>query len=246
MEEDGRKYFLKEFDTKTPIGLKRTGKRIESFYHIKTKMTDLRPIPVIRGLPDFSGRTHHRDLKWCYQGNDYRISINIPFEQFHFGENLPIALYGMVFSGCQELKNIGLVDTLKVLVRNMAEYEQVNFLLKFCQSEDVFKYVAEPPLKSVSWQLYEGKDDCDGRSIFLYSLLHAVLNYPFEDIIFVEWPSHMALALRPKTSQAKKILSRRGVRIGDYYILDPTYVGDTYWGDKMPDLLDECQVIRFE
>ncbi len=244
IEKGEVRYYLKEFDTTTPVGLKKNGKKDESFYCSGPKTIGLKPLPIIKNLPNFSGRIHQRELKWQYQETEYHIPIMIPFEQFHFAENFPVCLFGIVFSGCQELKNIGFIDTLKAITKKMDEYNQVNLLLKFCQSDDVFKYVAETPLKSVSWQLYEEKNDCDGRSVFLYTLLHSVLNYSFDDIVFVEWSTHMALALKPRTSGAKKILSNRGIRIDDYYILDPTYVGDTYWGDKMPHLSDKYEVIK--
>ncbi len=144
----------------------------------------------------------------------------------------------------QELAAIGIVDTLKAMTRNLSEYDRVDFLYKFCQSERIFTYDSGLPIRSITRQFADKINDCDGRSVLLFSLLKAVLEYTDEDIVFVSWPNHLALAIKPRTDEARKVLrTGRSPATGGYYILDAAYAGDTHWGDRMKDLPDDFEII---
>ena len=152
----------------------------------------------------------------------------------------------MAASGHLELNNTGLPDYLQQLIHGLNEYERVNFLLKFCQSEGVFRYKQDEPIKIVSEQLHKGRNDCDGRSIFLYSLLRSVMDYTNDDIVFVLWPEqlHLALSVRPRTEEAIDILENKGYSTGNgFFLLDATYEGETYWGSKMDVLSGKMEII---
>jgi hypothetical protein len=150
----------------------------------------------------------------------------------------------MVASGVAELTGLDLISRLRSLTDYYDEYDQVNILLKFCQSEDIFSYDSTLPIISVSRQLVDARNDCDGRSVLLYSLLRAVLDYPDSNIVFVEWPYHVALALKPMTARAEEVLKQKGVLVGGgYYILDPSYIGDTVWGSAVEFLDVEYRLI---
>lgn len=244
--ENSKKYHLKELNTHTPAGEVLVFNPEAKYKSVERADGNLQPIPLVTNLPHFGGRSYSKKLRWQYNDAEYSLTIAIPHEQMHFTDNLPKSLFGMIFCGKEELENLGLSKKLRFLTNNMDEYDRVNFLLKFCHSEDVFSYDNGQLIKSISRQLLEGKNDCDGRSVFLYSLLMSVLDYSPSEILFVQWPKHLALALKPKTSTAQKKLSKHGASIGEkFYIIDPTYTGDTFWGSRMPNLPDKYDLIKY-
>ena len=246
VEKDGKSYFLKEFDYKTPVGELKSDNPASTYQCLKSSKVDLKPVPLVNSLPVFRGSIHEKRLVWFYKNKKYHITAVIPHGQAEYTMNLPASLFGTVASGVYEFNNMGLVDDLKYFVEDFGEYDKVNFLFKLSQSESIFIYDNKESIKSITHQLIEGHNDCDGRSIFLYCLLDAVLGYDSADMVFINWPNHLAIGLKPKTRTAEDILKGQdAVYIGDkYYILDPAYVGDTYWGSKMKRLSDECEIIR--
>lgn len=244
-ENDGRIYFVKEFDTYSPAGISKQ-KNPALCQSITVSEAGLKPFPLVTTLPWFEGEYHERRLKWDYEGTAYTHTVRILKQQIEWAENLPRSVCGMAASGMLELHNIGLSNDLQQLVRGLNEYERVNFLLRFCQSEGVFRYEQDEPIKSVSRQLQEARNDCDGRSIFLYCLLRTVLDYTEDEVVFVMWPDqlHLTLSVRPRTEDALEILKKRGYCThDDFYVLDPAYMGDTDWGSKMKQLSDKIEII---
>jgi hypothetical protein len=186
-----------------------------------------------------------RKLRWSYRDSLYTALIVIPGEQAAWTRNLPPSLYGMARSGMIEILNMGLIDQLKAIVKNMPEYDGVNFLYKFCQAEEVFTYDNTQSIKSLSQQFIDGRNDCDGRSVVLYVLLRTLMDYERDDIVFVGWPNHIALGVRPLTDEAlDRLRDRNAFTTEGFFILDAAYSGDTRWGDKMPRLSDTCEIIR--
>lgn len=244
VEIKGRKYYLKVFDDETPVGELVVREPVSTYQCLEVSGERLRPFPLITRLPEFGGVGHAMQLNWGYEGSRFGVTVNIPEEQVAWTRNLPSCLYGMVASGTVELAGLDLVSKLKSLTRHYDEYDRVNILLKFCQSEDIFSYDSTLPIISVSRQLFEARNDCDGRSVLLYSLLAAVLDYPGSHVVFVEWPYHVALALKPMTEQAEELLSQNGTLVGgNYYILDPSYIGDTAWGSAAEFIDEEYRLI---
>ncbi|UCG29271.1 MAG: hypothetical protein JSV53_07025 [candidate division WOR-3 bacterium] len=240
----GHKYYLKVFDDHTPVGELIVNEPAHAYQSLEISGTHLKPLPSIARLPEFRGTAYTRRLHWNYENTRFGVTIEIPEEQVAWTHNLPSSLFGMVASGIRELDGLDLVGRLKSLVRDYEEYESVNFLLKFCQSEDIFAYDSTLPVISVSRQFSEARNDCDGRSVLLYCLLQTVLDYPSSHIVFVEWPYHVALALKPITERSAELLSQQGTCVGEnYYILDPSYIGDTSWGSSIEFLDGECRMI---
>lgn len=246
VEKDGKSYFLKEFNCKTPVGKLESDNPASTYQCLKSSELDLKPVPLVNSLPVFCGSIHEKRLVWFYKDNKYHLTVEIPHGQAEYTRNLPASLFGTVASGVYEFNNMGLIDNLKYFVEDFDEYDQVNLLFKLSQSESIFIYDNKKPIKSITNQLIEGHNDCDGRSIFLYCLLNVVLGYDSADMVFINWPNHLAIGLKPKTRIAEDILKGQdAIYVGDkYYILDPAYVGDTYWGNKMKRLSDECEIIK--
>jgi hypothetical protein len=244
--EHNKKYHFKEFNTYTPAGEVLVYDPHSQYFSLQQRDRNLRPLPCLIHLPYFGGASYTKKLQWEYNDTRYSLTISIPHEQIHFADNLPRSLYGAALCGKQELHNIGLSAKLQYLTQHMDEYDKVNFLLKFCHSDKIFTYDSGQQIKSISRQLLEGKNDCDGRSVFLYSLLMSVLGYSSSEILFVQWSKHLALALKPRAISAQKKLSKHGAYVGDkFYILDPTYTGDTFWGSQMPTLPHEFKIINY-
>jgi len=247
IEKDGKKYYLKEYDTKTPVGYLKFDKPGSVYKSLKVHTLNLSPIPLIKSLPAFSSTpAYQKGLKWRFKDKDYQIKISIPVAQAAWTLNLPPSLYGMVASGIEELKNLEVIEKLKFLTGDFEEFDQVNFLLKFCQSEGVFFYDKGMAIRSITNQLIDGRNDCDGRSVFLYCLLRSMLDYPDSNIVFLGWKNHLALGLKPKTEGALLELKKSGIAIGDYFILDPAFLGDTQWGSRMKILNGRCEIIKID
>jgi len=244
-ETDGKVYLWKDFDTHSQVGAFRQTIPVSLFRSLDVPDAGVDPFPLISTLPWFDGEYYERQLKWRHKGKAYAYTVRIPEQQIRWTGNLPPSLFGMAASGMLELQKTGLTDYLQQLVHGLNEYERVNFLLKFCQSEGVFRY-ADQPIKSVSRQLQEAGNDCDSRGVFLYCLLRTVMDYTEDDIAFVIWPDeqHLTLSVRPRTEDARKILKKRGYCTHDeFYVLDPTYTGNTHWGSYMEELPDKGEII---
>lgn len=245
VEQDNKKYYLKEFDLSTPVGSLLVDDPASTYFSISKKNSELHSIPCVRSLPPFSGESLVKRMTWQYRETQYSALITVPEEQIRWTQNLPSSLYGMAYAGIIEVQNMGLVEQLKAIIAALSEFDGVNCLYKFCQSEDVFLYDNIEPIKSVSQQFLNGRNDCDGRSVVLYALLMTVMEYGKDDVVFLSWPNHIALGVRPKNAEtSQRLFDRQAFSISDFFILDAAYVGDTQWGDKMARLADTCDIIR--
>jgi hypothetical protein len=246
VEMDGKRYYLKEFDDSTAIGETRVDRAGTRYSSLKAKRRDLKPIPVVDRLPVFSDRPSesHR-FKWNHDYVAHELTIAIPRAQLNWTKNLPPCISGAVHAGLEELRRIGLDRQLRNLVSGESEYEQVDLLLKFCQSETNFKYTTGLPIRSVTRQIWDGANDCDGRSVFLCCLLCTVLDYPLENIVFVSWENHLALGVQPRSAECLDTLKLGGNYVGDnFFILDAAYMGATHWGSKMKNLSEKYEIIH--
>ncbi|KPK72207.1 hypothetical protein AMJ87_05380 [candidate division WOR_3 bacterium SM23_60] len=241
VEKNGKQYYLKEFDTFTPTGSLKRVDPADTYQSLTVQQKPMKPVPLVNSLPQFSTSYYSIPLVWVYKDRTFSLTVRIPIDQVEWSGNLPASLYGMVAAGIHELENTDMVRQLALCVSGFNEFDQVNILLRLCQSESIFVYDDTRPIQSVSKQLYEGRNDCDGRSVFLYCLLRAVLGYTDSDILFITWPNHVALGVKPITVETDSLLSTFGHYVDDrYYILDPTFIGETYWGTKMGKMPKEC------
>ena len=245
--QEGLLYYLKEFDLVTPIGLILKDDPAAKYQTVPLAGVDLKTIPLIRKLPYFSPDYVSLVLKWQYRQNLYEIVVMIPQEQIAWTGILPSSFYGIGYSGVLELRNISLPEKLQPIIDTMSEYHRVNCLYKFSQSESIFIYRTEESIKSLTSQLVEANNDCDSRSVFLYSLLRAVCNYDDSEFVFVNWENHVALALKPREKETIDSLNAIDAFMieKNFYLLDPAYGGASYWGAKMPRLTGKYCVIRF-
>lgn len=246
VEKDGKAYYLKEFNLTTALGELISDDPAATYRSLTPNKEDLRAVPIINELPRFTGPVKEKEIVWFYNDLRYAVTVSIYEQQIEWTRNLPPSLYGMARVGIEELNNIRLPDTLMAMIAGFNEFDRVNFLFKLSQSESIFIYDSKQPIKSVSQQLLDGRNDCDGRSVFLYSLLRATLGYTGTEIVFLSWPNHIALGLRPKTAGAiQKLEAAGGYYTGDrYYILDAAFTGNTFWGSKMERLTDVCEIVR--
>ncbi len=244
--QDGLLYYLKEFDLITPVGTIMKDDPAAKYQTVPLIQNDLKQIPLIVNLPHFGPEHKSLLLKWQYRNIQYETIVMVPEEQVEWTRILPSSLYGIGYSGMIELRNIGLPAKLHPIIDTMSEYNKVSCLYKFSQSESIFTYCQEEPIKSISIQLIEAKNDCDGRSVFLYALLRSVLDYADSEIVFVNWKNHVALALRPRNEETVNSLMITNAYEVDrgFYLLDPAYGGASYWGAKMPRLGNKYDIIR--
>ncbi|MBN2620396.1 hypothetical protein JXB22_04825 [candidate division WOR-3 bacterium] len=245
VEKDDKKYYLKEFDMSTPAGSLLIDDPASQYFSVSRKNNGLYPLPCICSLPAFSGESLVKKMTWLYHDRMYSVLVMIPEEQLRWTQNLPPSLYGMACAGMVEMQNMGLVEQLKAVIDTMSEYDGVNCLCKFCQSEDIFFYDKTLPIKSVSQQIIDGRNDCDGRSVVLYALLRTIMEYGKNEVVFLSWPNHIALGVKTRTAETfQHLFDRNAFSIDDFFVLDAAYAGDTEWGDKIPRLADTCEIIR--
>lgn len=247
ISQDNTLYYLKEFDVSTPIGEILKDDPAAKYQTVPLAGSGLREIPLIRKLPRFAPEYSSLILKWQYRENWHEIVVMVPLEQIAWTKILPSSFYGIGRSGIVEMDNIGMPAKLQPVIDTMSEYRKVNCLYKFAQSESIFAYRTEESIKSISMQLVEARNDCDGRSVFLYSLLRTACGYADSEIVFITWENHVALALKPRQSETIDSLSAvMAFKTDDgYYLLDPAYGGASYWGAKMPRLGNKYSIIRF-
>ena len=242
---NGRRYYLKEFDDTTAIGITYIDNPASRYSALSVTRPGLRPLPVVGHLPAFDPEGYIRHLRWRYDTCSYEAVIVIPHEQLSWTGNLPASISGMLYSAFNELRRLELDRVLTRLTAGRGEYEQVDFLLKFCQADSIFRYNPDVPIRSVSRQLRDGENDCDGRSVLLGALLHTVLGYPIDHLLFIGWENHLALAIRPQTEECQRRLQdgQAYAPVAEFYLLDPAYMGATHWGSKMKKLDEKFTVI---
>ncbi len=241
-----RRYYLKEFDDTTAIGITQIDDPASRYNALSVTRPGLQSIPVVRYLPALDPEpVYSRRLRWQYDTCGYEAVLSIPREQLAWTGNLPASISGMLYCAFDELRRLKLDQVLVRFTSGCGEYEQVDRLLKFCQAESVFRYNPKVPIRSISRQLYDGENDCDGRSVLLGALLHTVLEYPIDHLLFIGWENHLALAVQPQTEECRRRLQDREAfaPVEGFYLLDPAYMGATHWGSKMKKLDGKFTVI---
>lgn len=147
------------------------------------------------------------------------------YPQYHFGPQTTLAR--------QELTAMAMAPRLSRLRdRRMSEPDRIDLLLRTIQ--DAFTYT-EGPLRPLFHMFEDRQGDCDQLSLILAACLK-FFGYGAGDIIAMRWPTHLCLALSPKSTPPASAQLSFTVGAKRFYPLDATYyyhVNDrlaTRWG----------------
>jgi len=115
-----------------------------------------------------------------------------------------------------------LLQQLRPLIADLDERAAINLLLRFTQK--LFQYQTDDQQFGkekyllVDESLRYGINDCEDRSIFLAWLVSSLLGL---DVIALDYPGHVALAIRTPTKSADAVVTYNGQK---YVVADPTFI----------------------
>lgn len=166
------------------------------------------------------------------EGSAAKVTVNVPKALVDFYKNYPSCEYSVYAKAAvnPEVANT-LLSSLTPLVKGKSETEAANILINFVQT--AFQYATddeqfgyEKPF-FVEELFYYPYSDCEDRAV-LYSYL--VKNLLGLDVVFLDYPNHIATAVRFNENVSGDYLMVGGQK---YTVCDPTYIGATI-GMTMP------------
>ena len=164
-----------------------------------------------------------KKLTFTHWGKKYTASVHINRFIAAFFTDYPQTAFDVYFSApLSDRTQKELIPALKDLVHGMSEKEAANFILHFVQTAfayqtDEAQFNREKPLFPEE-TLYYPASDCEDRSVLFSYLVRHVLNL---DVIGLDYPSHMATAVRFNEAVPGMRVRYDGKT---YVICDPTFI----------------------
>jgi hypothetical protein len=164
-----------------------------------------------------------KKLTFTHWGKNYTASVHINRFIAAFFTDYPQTAFDVYFSApLSDRTQKELIPALKDLVQGMSEKEAANFILHFVQTAfayqtDEAQFNREKPLFPEE-TLYYPASDCEDRSVLFSYLVRHVLNL---DVIGLDYPSHMATAVRFNEAVPGMRVRYDGKT---YVICDPTFI----------------------
>ena len=160
------------------------------------------------------------------------VSVDVPKSLIDFYASMPQCDYGVYAKApVESVVAEQILGTLRPLVAGKSELVAANMLLNFVQTG--FKYATddeqfgyEKPF-FVEELFYYPACDCEDRSVLFAYLVRQLLGL---DVVFLDYPNHIATAVAFKGNVAGDYFSVDGKR---YTVCDPTYIGASV-GQTMP------------
>lgn len=160
------------------------------------------------------------------------INTSVPLQRMEFYNRIPQCDYS-IYATAQVDGELAedLLESLRRFIEGKGEKEAANILLDFCQNG--FKYATDPEQFGyekpffVEELFYYPECDCEDRSILYRYLVKSLLNL---DVVLVDYPNHIATAVKFKGDYAGDYLIIDGQR---YLVCDPTFIGASI-GTAMP------------
>lgn len=165
-------------------------------------------------------------------GGNIKVAVDVPEELMNFYNTYPQCDYGVYFNAPVN-SNVAnaLLTTLKPCLAGKSESEAAGIIINFVQmgfeyktDGDQFGY--EKPF-FVEELFYYPYCDCEDRAILFSYLIRNLLHL---DVVLVEYPNHMATAVRFNDNVGGDYIMVSGEK---YIICDPTYMGASI-GQTMP------------
>lgn len=165
-------------------------------------------------------------------GGNVKVTVDVPEALMNFYNSYPQCDYGVYFNASVNSKVANALFTaLKPCLVGKSEAEAAGLILNFVQTGFDYKtdgeqFGYEKPF-FVEELFYYPYCDCEDRSILFSYLIRNLMNL---DVVLVEYPNHMATAVRFNENISGDYIMVGGEK---YIICDPTYIGASI-GVTMP------------
>lgn len=160
------------------------------------------------------------------EGSAAKVTVSVPKALMDFYKDYPSCEYSVYAKAAvnPEVANT-LLSSLSPLVKGKSETEAANILINFVQT--AFQYATddeqfgyEKPF-FVEELFYYPYSDCEDRAVLYAYLVKSLLGL---DVVFLDYPNHIATAVRFNESVNGDYLMVDGQK---YTVCDPTYIGAT-------------------
>lgn len=188
----------------------------------------------LSGLPAIRRELVTRNLTFTYGEHRYTLPTDLDKNAVDFLLWYPQTEYPVYFNASLSSYASGtFLKGMADILRGTSELTAVNMLLRFCQTAFGYKtdqeqFGREKPFFPEETLYYE-YSDCEDRAALFSLLVRSLLGL---DVVGLEYPSHLAAAVKFSTPIGDDRIEYRG---GTYTICDPTFVNADA-GVSMPKL----------
>jgi len=214
---DGRNYFVVSFSGRSEKVS--TLYSYEGNYARADAVIDL----AMARPPRLKPSPQERALKFRFEGERYRFSARYDRNLVNYLKVYPVTELDVYFrSRLSDELQYSLLSALRPMVDGKSEAQAVNLLLRFVQTAFEYKtddaqFGREKYFFPEELFLYQ-YSDCEDRSVLFAYLVKNLLGL---DVVALDYPGHVATAVRFKGKVAGSTVSYQGRR---YVISDPTYI----------------------
>ena len=187
-------------------------------------------------LPAFPEARATRPVTFTAHGQRHELEVAYNPQAVDYLAGYPdVELRVLFAAGLSPTAEAALREELRPLVADRAPRAAVNGLLTFAQFATGYKrdrdHFGEERFLFPEESLASDYSDCEDRAVLLAALVRTLLDRP---VVGLQWPNHVALAVRAGNGLAPTATDQTYTVDGDTYILaDPTYIGSSL-GMLMP------------
>ena len=187
-------------------------------------------------LPDVADRSATRTVEFSVHGERHTLDIAYNPATVDYLQSYPnVDLNVLMSAGVSSTAQTAFKETLRPLLTGRGPRASLNLLLKFAQFATDYKrdqdHFGEERYLFPEESLASDYSDCEDRAVLLASLTRGLLG---RKVVGLQWPSHVALAVRANDGLSVADDDHTVTVNGDTYIYaDPTYIGSDL-GMRMP------------
>ena len=187
-------------------------------------------------LPKLEGSTKQRSASFSYDGERYTVEFSYDTAVLAYLQAFPNVELSVLFrAGASPAAQSSLTESLRPHVENRSPRDALTFLLRFVQFATEYKRdrenFGEERFLFPEESLAVTASDCEDRAVLFAYLVRTVLD---REVVGLEWPSHIATAVRVGEGLEAASEDRTLTVDGATYIMaDPTYIGSSL-GMEMP------------
>jgi len=187
-------------------------------------------------LPDLTGSTKQRSASFSYDGERYTIEFSYDTAVLAYLQAFPNVELSVLFqAGASPVAQSSLAESLRPHLEGRSPRKQLTFLLRFVQFATEYKRdrenFGEERFLFPEESLAVSASDCEDRAVLFAYLVRTLLD---RKVVGLEWPSHIATAVRAGDGLEASAEDRTLSVDGEAYIMaDPTYIGSSL-GMEMP------------
>lgn len=187
-------------------------------------------------LPNLKGSTKQRSASFSYDGERYTIEFSYDTAVLAYLQAFPNVELSVLFeAGASPVAQSSLAESLRPHLEDRPPRKQLTFLLRFVQFATEYKRdrenFGEERFLFPEESLAVSASDCEDRAVLFAYLVRTLLD---RKVVGLEWPSHIATAVRAgeglEASSEDRTLTVDGAT---YIMADPTYIGSSL-GMEMP------------